>query len=181
MLLDRSRAHSLTLWSGSGSKVQAVLDITGGDLDTALTRSLSTTSAVGFTVQLAEAFTRAGRIAEGLAVIEAGFDQSEAGWIVPELLRLRGELLLSQGAPAAAETAESLFRQALDEARQQEALSWELRTATSLARLMHSQGRDADAIACLKPVFGRFTEGFGTADLISAKQLLDELSGAGRR
>jgi predicted ATPase len=56
-------------------------------------------------------------------------------------------------------------------------LSWELRAATSLARLIHSQGRDADAIACLNPVFGRFTEGFGTADLISAKQLLDDLDG----
>jgi hypothetical protein len=46
---------------------------------------------------------------------------------------------------------------------------------------MHSQGSDADAIACLQPVFGRFTEGFGTADLIAARQLLDELSDAGRR
>jgi predicted ATPase/DNA-binding winged helix-turn-helix (wHTH) protein len=175
MLLDYSREHGLTLWSEPGSKLQAVLGIKRGDLDTALTRSLSTTSAASFTVELAEAFTRAGRIAEGLAVIEAGFDQSEAGWIAPELFRLRGELLLSQGAPAAAQTAESLFRQALDEARQQEALSWELRAATSLARLVHSQGRDADAIACLKPVFGRFAEGFATADLISAKRLLDEL------
>ena len=78
-----------------------------------------------------------------------------------------------QSAPA--ETAEDLFRQALDVAHKQAALAWELRAATSLARLMHSQGRDADAIACIKPVIGRFTEGFGTADLISAKQLLDEL------
>jgi len=189
MLLDRSREHSLTLWSGFGSRLQAVLAIKGGDLDTqdrgrgtpALTRSLSTTSAAGFIGETAEAFVRAGRIAEGLAVIEAGFGQSEAGWIAPELLRLRGELLLSQGAPAAAETAESLFRQALDEARQQEALSWELRTATSLARLLSNQGHPSDAIACLEPVYRRFTEGFGTADLIAAKQLLDGLSDAGRR
>jgi predicted ATPase len=189
MLLDRSREHSLTLWSGFGSRLQAVLAIKGGDLDTqdrgrgtpALTRSLSTTSAAGFIGETAEAFVRAGRIAEGLAVIEAGFGQSEAGWIAPELLRLRGELLLSQGEPAAAETAESLFRQALDEARQQEALSWELRTATSLARLLSNQGHPSDAIACLEPAYRRFTEGFGTADLIAAKQLLDGLSDAGRR
>ena len=102
-------------------------------------------------------------------------------WLTPELLRLKGELFLLQSTSAAAETAEDLFRQALDGACRQEALSWELRAATSLARLMRSQGRDADAIACLKPVFGRFTEGFGAADLISAKQLLDELSDAGRR
>jgi predicted ATPase len=180
MLLDRSREHSLTLWSGFGSRLQAVLAIKGGDLDTQ-DRSLSTTSAAGFIGELAEAFVRAGRIAEGLAVVEAGFDQSEAGWIAPELLRLRGELLLLQGAPAAAETAESLFRQALDEARQQEALSWELRTATSLARLLSDQGRQADAVTSLQPVYDRFTEGFSTADLIAAKQLLDELSRAGRR
>jgi len=58
-------------------------------------------------------------------------------------------------------------------------LSWELRAATSFARLLRNQGRPADAIACLQPVYDRFTEGFGTGDLIAAKQLLDELSKAG--
>jgi predicted ATPase len=58
-------------------------------------------------------------------------------------------------------------------------LSWELRAATSLARLLHHQGRPTDAVACLQPVYDRFTEGFGTADLIAAKQLLDVLGGAG--
>jgi predicted ATPase/DNA-binding winged helix-turn-helix (wHTH) protein len=189
MLLDRSREHGMTLWNEYASRLQAVLAIEGGDPNTqddgcptpALTRSLSTTLAAGFIGETAEAHVRAGRIAEGLAVIEAGFGQSEAGWLAPELLRLRGELLLSQGAPAAAETAESLFRQALDLAHQQEALSWELRAATSLARLLNDQGRQADAVTCLQPVYGRFTEGFGTADLIAAKQLLHELSGAARR
>jgi predicted ATPase len=53
-------------------------------------------------------------------------------------------------------------------------LSWELRAATSLARLLRHQGRPVDAIACLQPVYNRFTEGFGTADLIASKQILDE-------
>jgi predicted ATPase len=75
---------------------------------------------------------------------------------------------------------EDLFRQALDAARRQAALSWELRAATSLARLLRKQGRPADAIACLQPIYDRFTEGFGTADLIAAKQLLDEPGDAGR-
>ena len=132
-------------------------------------------------IELAEALVQAGRIAEGLAVVEAAIEQSEVGWLTPELLRLKGELSLLQGTPAAAETAEDLFRQALDGARRQESLSWELRAATSLARLLRKQGRHADAIACLQPVYDRFTEGFGTADLIAAKQLLDELSGADRR
>jgi predicted ATPase/DNA-binding winged helix-turn-helix (wHTH) protein len=189
MLLDRSREHSLTLWSGFGSRLQAVLGIKERDLDTqdcgrrtpASTRSLSTTAAAGFIGEMAEAFVRTGRIAEGLAVIEAGFGQSEAGWLTPELLRLKGELSLSQSTRAAAETADDLFRQALTGARQQQALAWELRAATSLARLLRNEGRSVDAIACLQPIYDRFTEGFGTADLIAAKQLLDEPSGAGRR
>ena len=148
------------------------------------TRSPSPTSAFqSFTglTELAEALAQAGRIAEGLALVEAGIEQSEGGWLTPELLRLKGELLLLQSTPAVAETAEDLFRQALDGARRQEALSWELRAATSLARLLRDQGRSADAIACLQPVYDRFTEGFGTADLIAAKQLLDELGDAGGR
>jgi predicted ATPase/DNA-binding winged helix-turn-helix (wHTH) protein len=189
MLLDCSREHSLTLWIGFGSRLQAILGIKEGNLDTqdcggrtpAPTGSPSTTLAAGFMGELVEAFVRAGRTAEGLAVIETGFGRSEAGWIAPELLRLRGELLLSQGAPAAAEAAEGLFRQALDEARQQGALSWELRAATSLACLLSNQGHHAEAVVCLQPVYGCFTEGFGTADLIAAKQLLDELGEANRR
>jgi predicted ATPase len=83
--------------------------------------------------------------------------------------------LLLQTAPATAKPSDDLFRQALDIAHQQGALSWELRAATSLARLLRDQRHPADAIACLRPVYDRFTEGFGTADLIAAKRLLDEL------
>ena len=87
----------------------------------------------------------------------------------------------ASGAPAAAKPSEDLFRQSLDVARQQGALSWELRAATSLARLLRNQGRPADAIACLQPIYDCFTEGFDTADLIAAKQLLDESGEADRR
>ena len=91
------------------------------------------------------------------------------------MLRLKGERLL-EDAPAAAAAAEDHFRQALDFARRQGAFSWELRAATSLARLLRDQGRTLDAMGCLLPVYDRFTEGFGTADLIGAKQLLNDLS-----
>jgi len=84
-----------------------------------------------------------------------------------------------QGAPAAAAAAEDHFRQSLDWARRQGALSWELRAATSLARLLHTQGRSAEGLAILQPVYERFTEGFGTADLKSAKALLDALGQTG--
>jgi len=82
-----------------------------------------------------------------------------------------------QSPPELAEAAEHLFRQALDGA--QGTLAWELRAATSLARLLRNRGRPAAAIACLEPVYDRFTEGFDTADLITAKRVLDELSEAG--
>jgi predicted ATPase len=92
-----------------------------------------------------------------------------------ELVRVKGELLLLQGAPGAAAAAEDHFRQALDWARRQGALSWELRAATSLARLLRDQGHSADARALLKPVFEGFTEGYDTADLKAARALLDAL------
>jgi predicted ATPase len=113
-------------------------------------------------------------------LFEAGIEQCEPGWLTPELLRLKGKLLLLQSTPIGSETVENLFRKALDEARRQEALSWQLRAATSLARLLRGQGRTADAVACLRPIYDRFTEGFSTADLIGAKQLLDESGDADR-
>ena len=69
-------------------------------------------------------------------MVEAEIVQSEVAWLTPELLRVKGELLLLQGTPAVTQTAEDLFRQALDGARRQETLSWELRAATSLTRLL---------------------------------------------
>jgi len=122
-----------------------------------------------------EALADAGRIAEGLAVLVGGIEQSEAGWLRPKLLRVKGELFLLQSSAAVRETAEDLFRQALDAASRDKALSWELRAAMSLARLLHTQGRSADGLAILQPVYERFTEGFDTADLKSVKGLLAAL------
>jgi predicted ATPase len=59
-------------------------------------------------------------------------------------------------------------------AHRQGAMAWQLRIATSLARLRRDQGRPADALAVLTPVYRGFTEGFGTADLLAAKKLIDE-------
>jgi predicted ATPase len=67
------------------------------------------------------------------------------------------------------------FFQALTVARHQQAKAWELRTAMSLARLWQSQAKRQDAYDLLAPVYGWFTEGFDTTDLIEAKGLLDEL------
>ena len=92
-----------------------------------------------------------------------------------ELCRLHGELLLQQALPEAAQ-AEACFQQALALARQQQASSWELRAAMSLARLWQQHGKQAEAQAVLAPVYGWFTEGFDTADLQAAKALLATLA-----
>jgi predicted ATPase len=101
-------------------------------------------------------------------------DRNEERWCMPELLRIKGELVLSNGPAAAAETAESFFLQAVDWARRQVALSWELRTATSLAKLWHQDGKTSEANDLLSAVYQRFDEGFDTSDLITARALMDE-------
>jgi len=184
MLLDQARQHGIPLWSAYGSTFEKTVALKGGDVDTGsrpLDTPLIRPSAAfryftGLT-ELAEAMVHAGRIAEALALVDTGIEQSEGGWLTPELLRLKGELFRLERTPAVAERAEDLFRQALDLAHQQGTLWWELRAATSLARLLTNQGRQTEAVSCLQPVYDRFTEGFGTADLIAAKRLLDELGG----
>jgi len=101
-------------------------------------------------------------------------DTTEARFYAAELSRLQGVLLLQQAVPDAAQ-AEACFQQALAIARQQQAKSWELRVATSLACLWQAQGRCQAAYDLLAPVYGWFTEGFDTVDLQEAKTLLDQL------
>jgi predicted ATPase len=129
-----------------------------------------------FTFVMAEALGRAGQITDGLAAIGEAIvrsERSEERWVIAELLRIKGELFLLQGAPGTAAAAEDHYQQALGWARRQGALSWELRAATSLARLLRDQNRSAEAIALLAPIYNRFTEGFETADLKAAKALID--------
>jgi predicted ATPase len=92
-----------------------------------------------------------------------------------ELNRLEGELFLASQEPDEMRAVAS-FRKAIAIARRQLAKSWELRAATSLARLVARQGEPAEAHALLAPVYGWFTEGFDTADLIAAKALLQQLA-----
>jgi predicted ATPase/DNA-binding winged helix-turn-helix (wHTH) protein len=189
MLLDHSREHGLAHWSAFGSWFQTAIVLKRESVETGsrpphrdkIARPPPSFRSLTGIMQVAEGLAHVGRIAEGLEMLEAGLEHFEPGCFTPELLRLKGELLLLQGAPAAAGAAEDLFRQALDAASRQDALSWELRAATSLARLLRHQARPADGRAVLQPVYDRFTEGFATGDLIAAKQLLDELGDAGRR
>ena len=92
-----------------------------------------------------------------------------------EMRRLKGELLLNSDNSAAAEAAQS-FHEAIEVARSQSAKSWELRATMSLARLLSKQGRREEARTMLADIYGWFTEGFDTGDLIDAKALLKELN-----
>jgi predicted ATPase len=97
-------------------------------------------------------------------------------WHESEVHRVAGEIaLMSPEADTA--KAEGYFDRALSVARQQEAKSWELRAAMSMARLCRDQGKRKEARELLAPVYGWFTEGFDTLDLKEAKKLLDELAG----
>ena len=116
--------------------------------------------------QIKEAVTR---LDDALQIVE----RTEERWYAAELERYKGQLLLRQGQP---EAAEELYRKALSIAEEQAAKLWELRAAMSLARLCRDQGRHAEARDLLKPVYGWFTEGFNTPALKEAQALLGELA-----
>jgi predicted ATPase len=119
-----------------------------------------------------------GRFDEGLGTIDEAFafiERTDQRYYEPELHRLRGELLLGQGA-SNTEHAEQSFRTAIGIARKQHAKSWELRAVTSLARALAKQGERDQARSVLAEAYNWFTEGFDTADLKDAKALLEELS-----
>jgi len=111
-------------------------------------------------------------LTEALALV----DTTGERWYEPELYRLKGALLLQQHLDNQAE-AERCFHHALAIARHQQAKSFELRTATSLARLWQQQGKRQEASDLLAPIYGWFTEGFDTPDVQEAKVLLEELVG----
>jgi len=100
-----------------------------------------------------------------------------AGWCTAEILRAEAQALLARNEPALDDSAEEQLVTALDVARSQGALAWELRSAMTLARLWQRQGREQAAQALLGPVYRRFTEGFDTPDLVEANALLHSLSG----
>jgi len=189
MLLDDSAKLAMTVWQAEGRCFKGMLLIKRGGDDTGLqllrtaidelrqTGSILRDSA--FLCALAEGLAGTGQVAEGLAAVDQAIERSESSaerWCIAELLRVKGELILLENAPDAAAAAEDHFRQALDWARSQGAFSWELRAATSLARMWRNQGRAKEARELLAPVYDRFTEGFETADLKHAKALLDELA-----
>jgi len=127
---------------------------------------------------LAEALAGLGQHAEAIAAVDQALERADRGgerWYVAELLRIKADLLVRQSATRSIPAAESCLDQAIAVARQQDALFWELRGALSLSRLRLGQDRTDEARRVLAPVYGKFTEGFETADLRAASALLETL------
>jgi len=187
-LMDRSTRHTLELWNLAGRCFEGVLLVKRGEIGTGLELLRTAFSRIPqnafillytlFLAEIADALGRDAKAAEGLSIIDEALARSERDeerWCVAELLRIKGELILREDAPQAAAAAEENFLRSLDWARRQGALAWELRTATSLARLQQDQGRAAEARSLLQSVYDRFSEGFETADLKTAKAHLDPM------
>jgi predicted ATPase/DNA-binding winged helix-turn-helix (wHTH) protein len=134
-----------------------------------------------FLCEYAEALGKAGQVDRGLVAIDEALARSKRNdefWYIPELLRVKGYLVSLSGGATASSDAEKLFRQSLTRARLQQAPSWELRTAISLFRLTRESVRGKATAGLLRSAYGKFTEGFGSVDLLAARRLLDELGSA---
>ena len=186
MLVDLSTSINAAFWKILGRCLKGQLLIARGELEagTALLcaeRDASETSgwstfASEYMGALAEGFAGLGRHDEAAATVDQALARTQRGgehWYLAELLRLKGELTLQQGTADSRAVAEAYFQQALDVAREQGALFWELRAALSAARAMAAQDRHDDARQILAPVYARFTEGFAAADMRAARALLE--------
>lgn len=185
-VLTLAAEHDMPMWRGYGIVMRgwaaaqegqpwegAVLVREGIELLDALGTVFHRTLHLGI---LAAIHARLGDMDAGARVLEearAEVERTDVRLCEAELHRLEGELRLLAGAP---DEAEACLARALALARQQEARAFELRAATSLARLLHDQGRRREARDLLAPVHGWFTEGLDTPDLVDAKALLDLLA-----
>lgn len=189
LLLRHTVEHALQRWHDWAICFSAMLLIAQGKVEEGLDNLRRTLDGLpegaffahyaGIRATLAEALGHVGSIASGHEAIDEALTRSERHgerWYVAEFLRVKGELLRREGTPGGRVGAEEQFRRSLECAREQQALSWELRTSTSFARLYQDQGQITAARNILGAVYSRFTEGFETADLRAANALLQELS-----
>jgi predicted ATPase len=189
VLLDHAVKHALGFWQALCHSYEGQLLIKRGDAASGvrcLRTGLAELRGSGYVLRLpgllgalAEGMAAAGQVAQALVVIDealAECEHTDERWSMTELLRIKGELLLLEGAPDAPAAAGNLFQQGLDWARRQAALSSELRCASSLARLWHDRARSEEARQLLPPIYSRFTEGFATSDLGAARSLMEEMA-----
>jgi predicted ATPase/DNA-binding winged helix-turn-helix (wHTH) protein len=185
MLKDLAASLGAPFWKTLAHCLEGQLLIRRGEFATGsvlLRHALDTCEKTGWTIcypqflgALAEGLAGLGHLTEALATIDRALAAADHGgerWVVAELLRMKGEFLLHGADKQSGLAAERCFFEAMEVAREQDALSWQLRAALSFARLKVRQGRHDDARRLLVPVYGRFTEGFETPDLLSASAML---------
>ena len=189
-LIEHTERHAIRVWRLWAGCFKGMVIARRGDVEAGLAILRSELESAGdarflprflfplgkFAMYLGEA----GEVAQGLSIVNEILERCKARderWYLPELLRIRGGLLLKEAQHQSAEAAEQCFDEALQLARQQGALFWELRSTLSLARLRVEQERPADAVRILVPVCEAFTEGAGVADLREAQALVERLSG----
>jgi predicted ATPase/DNA-binding winged helix-turn-helix (wHTH) protein len=173
-LLDVASGITFNVWRSAGMIYQQALDFleNDGHADSAIPRqSALDDSLTPFLMDNLATFSwQLSHPRAAAAALDGGVH-----WCTAEFLRAKGERLLASGRAPHRQEAAELFQRSIEISRAQKALSWELRSATSLARLWHAENRTLQAANLLMGVYRRFTEGFATRDLIDAKALLDLL------
>jgi predicted ATPase len=187
LLVEHTAKHGLDLWNSWGHCFEGMLLIARGDHGPGLGALRAAMNKLpqhnmrygGSYAYLAEALGAVGDVSRGLSVIQEAIGRSKEDgerWHIAEFLRIKGELFRLQNGPSAVDAAEDCFQQSLEWARRQHVLSWELRTALSVARLRIQQTRTAEARQLVESTLVRFTEGFETTDLLAARRLVAQLS-----
>ena len=180
-----------SFWKALGMSVQGcILALTGKAADAVqmITSGITAWRSTGSTLwmplylsYLARAYAELGQFENAWRYIDEAMTAAETTkerWHEADIYRIAGEIELLSPQPDVVKT-ETYFERALTVARAQQAKSWQLRAAMSLARLWRDRGEWRRAHNCLAPIYGWFTEGFDTVDLKHAKALLDELASEG--
>jgi predicted ATPase/DNA-binding winged helix-turn-helix (wHTH) protein len=184
-LLSIASSNGLRFWATWGQCIEGALLIERGEPFAGL-QALRAALGVyresgwamrssGFLAALAAGLAHTGQVSGALAIADEALAQGERNgeqWCLAELLRIDGELILQSGGADAESRAAEIFVRAVEYAKAQGSLFWELRASLALARLRRRQGQHERARSILEPVYARFTEGFASTDLVAARALL---------
>jgi predicted ATPase len=174
LLLDETIGVPLTIWRLEGefyARILAFLEVPESERSPANVEQLLKERLTPYQAERLSTFAPQLLHSRTLAEALSG----TTNWCTAEIFRKRGEMLLASDRENGKSEAENLFLRAIDIAQGQKALAWELRSATSLARLWRDSGRTTQARDMLNRVYEGFTEGFATRDLVEARSLLDAL------
>jgi predicted ATPase/DNA-binding winged helix-turn-helix (wHTH) protein len=188
-LKEIATRYNATWWKHLGNCFEARLQIRRGEFSTGVSRlrsALRVSEQTGWTVcypeflgAFAQGLAGLGQFAEAITTIDRALHKAQTGgecWCLPELFRIKAELLGQSHVGDYPSNAEHCLKKGLDIARNQGALFWELRCALIMAQQKQKQNLPGAAQEILAPVFDRFTEGFETEDLRTARMMLDQIS-----